>query len=271
MDDRRLLSPSERAALAVLVDDQIPINTTSRRAAEAVLVRLARPLHDVDALRHQHGDRRTLLTRVVFGQMHRWGRAFGQWTTSDWHRVVGATSQDFAATNGLPCGGRGLRPYLLDLAYLLCGFAAFGPLWTATAFYPMARVVFGANLLDGQIARLDTVLANEGYAIGHNSIKQRHQAISFLLLLNRSPWLDDLSGEVVDRAAASMPDHPASVLLGKVSTALVALDLLAPRAAPTRDPFPPGPSDGVAKEWYAWYLAWRATGSRGLSPRVARN
>jgi hypothetical protein len=271
MYDRRLLSPSEEEALAVLVDDQIPINTTSRRAAEAALVRLTSPLHDVYALRHQDGGRRALMTRVVFGQMHRWGRSFWQWTTSDWHRVVGATSQEFAATNGLPCGGRGLRPYLLDLAYLLGGFAAFGPLWTATAFYPMARVVFGADLVDGQIARLDTVLANEGYAIGHNSIKQRHQAISFLLLLNRSPWLDDLSGDVVDRAAASMPDHPASVLLGKVSTALIALDLLAPRATPTWDLFPPGPSDGVPAEWYAWYLAWRATGSRGLSPRVARN
>lgn len=68
-----------------------------------------------------------------------------------------------------------------------------------------------------------------------------------------------------------MQAHPASVLLGKVSKALVALGILAPRAAPTLDPFPPGPSDGVPPEWYAWYLAWRTTGSCGLSPGVARN
>jgi hypothetical protein len=269
--DRRPLAPAERDALAVLLDATVPINSTPRRRAEAALTRLLRPLHDVYALRHHDAGRRPLMARVVCGQMHRRGQTFWQWTAFDWHAIVGATSHDFAAANDVACGGYGLRPYLLDVAYLLCDFAAFGPLWTATAFYPMARGIFGAERLDGQIARLDTILAHEGYAIGHNSIKQRHQAISFVLLLNRSPWLDDLSWKAIDRAAASMPGHPTSVLLGKVSKALITLGILAPRTAPAPDSFPPGPSDGVPAEWYAWYLAWRATGSRGLSPGVARN
>ena len=50
------------------------------------------------------------------------------------------------------------------------------------------------------------------------------------------------------------------------------LGIIAPDAdAATRDPFPLGPSDGVPEEWYAWYRAWRATGSRGLAPRIARH
>ncbi|MGH2370444.1 MAG: hypothetical protein ACRDI2_19895, partial [Chloroflexota bacterium] len=203
---------------------------------------------------------------------------FWQWTVQDWHEVVGATAAAFEAANALPCGrggrhGRqGLRPHLLDVAYLLCGFEAFGPLWTATAFYPMARVVFGADVLDGQLARLDAVLANEGYATGHGSMKQRHQALSFVLLLNRSPWLADLSWEGVDRAAGMAPAHTASVLLGNVSAALVTLGILAPRADPAQQElFPPRSRAGVPDEWYAWYLAWRATGARGLAPRVARH
>jgi hypothetical protein len=32
-----------------------------------------------------------------------------------------------------------------------------------------------------------------------------------------------------------------------------------------------GPSDGVPDEWYAWYRAWRATGSRGPAARIARH
>jgi hypothetical protein len=269
--DRRPLSPAERAALTIVVDRSVPINSAPRRAAEAVLDRFALPLRDVYRLRHQSDGGRTLFTRVVFGQMHRRGRAFWEWTGADWHETVGASSRDVAAENGRPCGKGGLRPFLLDLAYLLCGFAEFGPHWTATAFYPMARGIFGAALLDGQIARVDAVLANEGYATGHNSIKQRHQALSFALLLNRTPWLDALSREAIDRAAGIMPAHPMGVLLGKVSKALVTLGVLPARTAPAPDPFPPGPSDGVPAEWYAWYLAWRATGSRGLSPRVARN
>ena len=274
--DRSPLSPAERAALAMLIDGQVDgraaMNSAARRTAEGGLVRLSRPLHEVYALRRKDPSRRALATHVVFRQMHRRGRAFWQWTAQEWRDVLGVTAAAFEAVNALPHGRTGLRPLLLDVAYLLCGFEDFGPLWTATAYYPMARVVFGADVLAGQVARLDAALANEGYATGHVSVKQRHQAISFVLLVNRSPWLDDLSWEAVDRAAAMAPAHTASVLLGKASTALVALGILAPRADPARrDLFPPGPRDGVPDEWYAWYLAWRATGSRGLAPRVARH
>lgn len=270
--DQRPLSAVEHDALAVLLDDTVPINSASRNAAEAALVRLSRPLHEVYTLRRKDASRRALATRIMFSQMHRRAEAFWQWTAQEWHDVLGATVQSFAATNALSCGGNGLRPHLLDVAYLLCGFEEFGPLWTATAFYPMARVVFGADLLDHQVSRLDAILENEGYATGHSSIKQRHQAISLLLLLNRSPWLDDVSEDVVERAAAMAPAHATSVLLGKVSSALAKLGILRPRSElAQRDLFPPGPREGVPNEWYAWYLAWRATGSRGLAPRVARH
>jgi hypothetical protein len=270
--DRSPLSVAEHDALTVLLDGTLPINSAQRNAAEAALVRLSRPLHEVYALRHQDAGRRALAARIVYRQMHRRGEAFWQWTVQEWREVVGVSSQTFAAGNALRHGGNGLRPYLLDVAYLLCDFDEFAPLWTATAFYPMARVVFGADLLDRQIGRLDAILENEGYARGHNSIKQRHQAISFLLLLNRSPWLDDLSPDVVERAAAMAPARASSVLLGKVSSALAKLGILRPRAELVqRDLFPSGPRDGVPDEWYAWYLAWRATGSQGLAPRVARN
>ena len=270
--DRSPLSAAERDALAILFDEAAEINSVRRNAAEAALARLSRPLHEVYSLRRKDLSRRALATRLVFGQMHRRGQAFWQWATQEWCDVLGETAQAFQQTNALRYSGNGLRPHLFDVAYLLCGFEEFGLLWTATALYPMARVIFGAKLLDGQIARLDAILEGEGYATGHAAIKQRHQAISLILLLNRSPWLEDLSWDVVERAATMAPVHTVSVLLGKVSSALVALDALPPRTELAQsDLFPPGPSEGVPDEWYAWYLAWRATGSRGLAPRVARH
>jgi len=204
--------------------------------------------------------------------MHRRGESFWQWSAQEWCDVVGVTAESFEAANGLPRTRNGLRPYLLDVAYLLCGFEQFGPIWTATAFYPMARVVFGADVLDDQTARVDAVLANNGYSSGHLSVKQRHQALAFILLLNHSPWLDDLSWAALDRAASIAITHAASIILNRIAKALVLLGIIAPDAdAATRDPFPLGPSDGVPNEWYAWYRAWRATGSRGLAPRVARH
>src|SRR5262249_35933885 len=112
----------------------------------------------------------------MFTQMHRRGKAFWQWSAEEWCDVVGVTAESFEAANRLPRWREGLRPHLLDVAYLLCGFERFGPIWTATAFYPMARVVFGAGVLDGQIARLDAALANNGYSSGRESIRHRHQA-----------------------------------------------------------------------------------------------
>jgi hypothetical protein len=104
------------------------------------------------------------------------------------------------------------------------------------------------------------------------TVKQRHQALAFLLLLNRSPWLDDLDWATLERAAATASPRAASIILGKIAKALVRLGILPPSAdGAARDPFPLGPSDGVPDEWYAWYRAWRTTGSRGLAPRVARN
>ncbi len=270
--DRSPLSAAERAALQVLISGDAPVTSLARRRAEATLARLAQPLHDVYRLRRAEASTRPRATRVMFAQLHRRGTAFWQWSAQEWCDVVGVTAESFEAANGLPQLRNGLRPHLLDVAYLLCGFEQFGPIWTATAFHPMARVVFGADVLDEQIARLDAVLANDGYASGHVSVKQRHQALAFLLLLNRSPWLDDLCWAALERAASMASTRAASIILGKIARALVRLGILAPSAdAAARDPFPLGPSDGVPNEWYAWYRAWRATGSRGLAPRVARH
>jgi hypothetical protein len=81
--DRGPLSSAERTALAVLADGKAAANTRTRRTAEAALVRLSRPLHEVYALRRTEASRRALATRVVFGQMHRRGSTFWQWSTRE--------------------------------------------------------------------------------------------------------------------------------------------------------------------------------------------
>jgi len=270
--DRGPLAPAERAALAVLVDGHAPLNSAPRRAAETALARLFAPLHDVFALRHVQESRRALATRVVCRQMHRRGCAFWQWSAGEWRAVIGATYEAFERVHAIGGARNGLRPYLLDVAYLLCGFDDFGPLWTATAFYPMARAIFAAALVDAQIARIDAVLAHEGYATGHGSLKQRHQAISVLLLLNHSPWIEHLAWDVVERAEAlALParrehhprqDRRRARHAGPARAAL--------RSRPGGS-LPAGTARWRPDGWYAWYLAWRATGSRGLARSVAHN
>jgi len=270
--DRRPLTPAERVALVLLTEGSAPMNSTPRRAAAAVLARLLTPLHAVYALRHSQPSRQSLAAQLVCRQMHQRGRAFWQWSPLEWRTISGDTYDAFERVHAVHGARGGLRPYLLDVAYLLCRFEGLGPHSTATAFYPMACAIFGAPLVDAQIARINAVLAREGYATGHASMKQRHQVIAVLLLLNRSPWLAHLSWTVVDRAADLAFPHTGRIMRGKITAALVLLGILTPRADPARqDLFPPGPREGVPDIWYAWYLAWRETGSCGLARRVARN
>ena len=98
---------------------------------------------------------------------------------------------------------------------------------------------FRRRRADDQVARLDAVLANNGYSSGHLSIKQRHQALAFVLLLNHSPWLDDLSWTALARAASLAIRHAASIILGRIAKALVLLGIIAPAADDaTREAFP---------------------------------
>src|SRR5712691_4792672 len=118
--DRGPLSEAERDALAVLFDREMPVTGAARKAAEAALARLSRPLHEVYALRRRDAGRRAPATRLMLRQMHRRRRAFWQWAPREWHEVVGATARDFDEANALSDGRDGLRPHLLDVAYLLC-------------------------------------------------------------------------------------------------------------------------------------------------------
>src|SRR3979490_2557278 len=122
----------------------------------------------------------------------------------------------------------------------------------------MARVVFGADMLDDQTAPVDAVLANNAYPSGHLSVKQRHQPLAFILLLNHSPWLDDLSWAALDRAASIAITHAASIILNRITKALVLLGIIAPGAdAATRDPF-----------LWARATAFRTSGTHGTAPGV---
>src|ERR1700724_2238349 len=82
--DRGPLSDAERMALAVLVNGDAPLNSPARKRAEATLVRLTRPLHEVYGLRRTDASVRPIATRVMVTQMHRRGKSFRQWSPQEW-------------------------------------------------------------------------------------------------------------------------------------------------------------------------------------------
>src|SRR5262245_27365865 len=98
--DRSPLSPAERMALAVLVNNGSALATSPVRSkAEATLSRLIRPLHQVYALRRVDASTRPHAIRVMFAQMHRRGKGFWQWSAQEWCDVVGVTAESFETAN----------------------------------------------------------------------------------------------------------------------------------------------------------------------------
>ena len=191
---------------------------------------------------HSHGSRRTRLT-------------FWAWSPATWVEVLGADQRSLQqAFSGWLDGA--VRPYLIGLAYLLGGFSAFGLLGPFNRIAVATRI-FGPSLVKQAVDQVMAVLRDWGYHSAH-SRETFPGLVCFLLLLNRSPYLSDLTTEAVEqyRRHEAISLQKRSGLYG-VQRALAALGHIAP---PTR-------SNGSQKQiiegvdalWQDWVEHWTTT------------
>ena len=152
--------------------------------------------------------------------------------------------------------GSSARPYLLAYAYVLGGFTAFD---RVGRFHrqSLASRVFGKDPVDDAIAQVRGVLAGWGYH--RRSERELTSVICHVLLLNRSPRLEDLSGEALARLRTdpAMGQYFPGDLHG-VHRAVAALGHAEPPAAPKCGD---GPAviTGTAGAWAGWVERWHAT------------
>lgn len=189
-----------------------------------------------------HGCRRTRIT-------------FWAWGPATWVEVLGADQRTLQqAFSGWLDGA--VRPYLIGMAYLLGGFSAFGLLGPFNRIAVATRV-FGPALVKQAVDPVMTVLREWGYHSAHSRDKLPGLVCS-LLLLNRSPYLSDLTTEALEQCRGHEAISPLnrSALYG-VHRALAALGLADP---PTRST---GSTrqiiEGVDAIWQQWVERWTAT------------
>jgi hypothetical protein len=95
--------------------------------------------------------------------------------------------------------GRATRyPYLAAHAYLLGSFTEFHRLGSFQRLTLCWRI-FGRDRVTGEIARLRAVLARWGYQLGRDDDSLLPLVASQLFLFNRSPHLEDLSTDLLNR------------------------------------------------------------------------
>lgn len=242
----------------------IPRRTASSWEA---LSRLVEPLDSARGALHHRDDvrhRRAGLHAVglVLGHCATLGRPYWAWTSQEWAELIGASAEDFLAERSLPTETT-VRPFVVALGYLVGGFDRFEKLGTFNRLH-LAQLVFGPDV-ESSIARVGETLDAWGYRTQGVARHRLRGVASQALLVNRSPFLDDLSTEAFARlrahSATSSYQLPILYALQRAAAALGHCD------APMRDGHNAAPViEGADPIWTEWIERWHATST--LTPKV---
>ncbi len=246
--------------------------TCRAHAVRAALRRLTTPLVDVTARDERVDGRRGVLvaaTTALCNEMLRRRRAFWQWSTEDWLETVAATPaaytrRHFAQYGYSASAGRGP---LRMMAYFLGEIADLRAAGMGKTASRAAQVAFGSDLIAREQGRIRAVLTvGEGYSDGGTWDRLR-TALSLLALLNRSPYLEDISlASLIDAAAAGLtaPHRRDYYQVRHIARALHVLHILdadaygrIPVHVPVKGRANAPDTQGIAPEWVAWCDAWR--------------
>ncbi|MBC2640752.1 MULTISPECIES: tyrosine-type recombinase/integrase [unclassified Rhodococcus (in: high G+C Gram-positive bacteria)] len=259
------LSKNESDALQTLGFDLLRLDREREHPQWQAIARLTAPLDEAIAALHWHPDtvfqRRfaRYATAIVLHRCGELGRDFWSWSTQEWAELLRPQQlrERFRGQVGMQA-----RPYLLVHAYLLTGFTAFdlvGPFARQT----LAQRIFGSVSVDQAVEPVRAVLNGWGYRAAN-----LESMICTLLLLNRSPMLNELTSSALDRlrADAAIERHFHGRHLHGVHRALATLGHTGPPPAP-RYGDGPVPITGTAPGWAQAVERWHATATVQPSTR----
>ena len=230
--------------------------------------RLLRPLDDassaLDAPLTSHRRRAMLdATAVVLLRCAEAGRSYWAWTNEEWAGVLGQDQDGFRKA-APDWADDAVRPYLAAHAFLLGGFTSFYRLGSFSRL-TLAWRVFGRDRVDGEIGRIRSVLAGWGYRLGRDDDQLLPMVACQVLLLNRSPHLEDLGTELFERVRRErlLPASRGNTLHA-MQRAVAELGFCDPpqRLTGTHSTR----ADGGPPTWKAQVERWHGTSA--LSPRV---
>jgi integrase len=253
--DRQPLTEQERWAIAQVTSQAAP-RSRARRSARGLLSRLATPIADVCRLRNRTQREITELSRVLWQEMARRGTSFWEWTPEEWINFLCPTVTLFNTTHS-PDHSYHYRPSLLDLAYLLGGVSDLRAVGMNKEISAAARVYFGAELMEEQCQKVVEQLVGDqglGYKAGVAAQRKFQQYLSVLFTLQRSPYLEEITEELL--ADASVGSQPLRWSRNKVTVALQRMGFLSCSPNVPLVLFKRFDPSGMAPEWYDWCRGW---------------
>jgi integrase len=264
--DRSPLTDEERWALELGAVRGFANHSKEAIAARNMLARFDRPIAEVYHLRHQGRSLRQLLEvqLLIRREMHRRQKLFWDWSPTEWMDTLCPSFTIFRERYRLQST---VRATIMDSAYLLGEVTDLRPVGIGLSAFDSANAYFGACLVGQQCRKVLDILVGKGYRDGHGSASRIRWCLSMLFMLNRSPYLEDISPNLLT-ALSEQVGHRGEAC-GRVTTALEDLNILFPRPKETivvPDRFD---HSGMAHEWYEWCMAWYKS-AVDLTPRLRR-
>jgi len=244
-------------------------NPSSREssAARSVLTRLHQPFTDIFRLRYQ-SRMETKITSVhlmMYREMDRHGKIFWSWSPDEWIDTLCPMARVFATRYGQLESGRNI---IMDAAYLLAGISDLRSVGQEWHIVEAANTYFGAELMVQQCQRVVDALVGKGYQDSPVNVHLWRQYLSMLFVLNRSPYLEDISEAFL--ASIMSGGITKRKIKGIITLGLRHLGILSPEPKQQLSATIPLERDGMTQEWYSWCLAWFQQ-AVDLTPAVRTN
>jgi integrase len=201
----------------------------------------------------------TLLMREAYDRQE----TYWAWTTKEWAEILCQNAMIFEKKYGFHSS---CRMHVMKIAYLIGNFSSFH-LTGIPYLCKFAKSIFGRRPVETAIEQVANQLSRWGYQKNEGAMSQTASGVSGLLLINRSPRLEDIKIDLLNtlrKADKSLPFiHGLANQIYSISRVLAALKII-PEGV-TSDPMWNRPSRpniatiGVSTEWASWVERWRST------------
>jgi integrase len=253
--DKSPLTPHEQEVMAIAARLRGSARGVSGlHYAKKELLRFQEPIFAVMALRTQDRAMYQKIRRLLYREMVRRGTSFWEWSKEEWIETICPTNKDFVRTYGRVGG----RQSLMDIAYLLCGMTDLREVDQKRECVETARYIFGSGVIEQELKRITDILVGQqgrGYSSGHFSVQNLRQALCWLFLLSRIPYLEYLSEDhlqIAQQGSYALKQH----FIEKIRIALSEMGIVeaARKEITIRDRSIE--TTGIADEWVTWAQVW---------------
>lgn len=265
-DQRPTLSGEEQEALRAIFEGGRR-KQFAREPWRTKLHRLLAPILDGLALTAAPRETRGGVVSILFHEMLCRDDCFWGWKEHDWHNILRTSTGTYSRVHGVRADA---RCHLLALALLLrriddprcCG--DFDRIL-------LAKRVFGEAIVEASAQRVAEKVTHWGFSEALNRFRQR-TALCEVLLVNRSPLLEDLTMEVLESVHNGKMSDERRWCLQRLSTVLADIGVV---ERPLRHGFaePRGGrrndlTIGVAPQWVEVVQRWRNTSTLSAKARA---